>query len=116
MGYLKYKGYTGSVEFSPEDNCFFGKVQGLKGTLISYEGSSVNEIRADFEAAVDFYLESCHERGVEPAKPYSGRLILRISSDLHSEIANAAASAGTTINEFISSALKHELKISHNYM
>lgn len=31
MGQLKYKGYTGSVEYSAEDECLFGKVQGLKG-------------------------------------------------------------------------------------
>ena len=28
MGYLKYKGYTGSVEYSEEDKCLFGKAQG----------------------------------------------------------------------------------------
>ena len=27
MGYLKYKGYTGSVEFSEEDDCLFGRVK-----------------------------------------------------------------------------------------
>ena len=27
MGYLKYKGYTGSVEYSEEDKCLFGKVR-----------------------------------------------------------------------------------------
>lgn len=58
MGYLKYKGYTGSVDFSDEDNCLFGKVQGLNGTLISYEGMTVEEIRKDFEGAIDDYLES----------------------------------------------------------
>ena len=109
MGFLKYKGYTGSVEFSPEDNCFFGKVQGLKGTLISYEGISVNEIRQDFEEAVDCYLDSCKERGVKPAKPYSGRLIVRMPSDLHSDVAQAAAKAGTTINDFINHALRREI-------
>lgn len=56
MKQLKYKDYTGSVEFSYEDNCFFGKVQGLHGTLISYEGSTIDELRADFEGAVDDYL------------------------------------------------------------
>ena len=56
MGYLKYKGYTGSVESSKEDNCLFGKVQGLKGTLISYEGLTVDELRKDFEGAVDDYI------------------------------------------------------------
>ena len=30
MGFLRYKGYDGSVEFSAEDNCLFGKVQGLR--------------------------------------------------------------------------------------
>ena len=29
MGFMKYKGYTGSVESSEEDNCLFGKVQGI---------------------------------------------------------------------------------------
>ncbi len=105
MGYLKYKGYQGSVEFSPEDNCFFGKVLGLKGTLISFEGTSVEDIRRDFEEAVDCYLESCSRRGVAPAKPYSGKLILRMPSELHGEVAAAAAEMGTTINDFIQKTL-----------
>lgn len=112
MGFLKYKGYSGSVEFSPEDNCFFGKVQGLKGTLISYEGTSVDEIRQDFEEAVECYLDSCRERGVEPAKPYSGRLIVRMPSDLHSAVAQAAAKTGTTINDFINTALQHKVGLA----
>ena len=56
MKYLNYKGYLGSIEFSNEDDCLFGKVQGLKGTLISYEGLTVEELRKDFEGAVDDYI------------------------------------------------------------
>lgn len=115
MGYLKYKGYTGSVEYSPEDGCLFGKVQGLYGTLISYEGSSVDEILEDFEGAVDDYLASCQERGIEPAKPYSGKLNLRMPSELHAAIAVAASSAGSTINEFINRSMADavHLKVAH---
>ena len=109
MGQLKYKGYTGSVEYSNEDSCLYGKVQGLKGTLISYEGETVDEIKKDFKEAVDYYLESCKERGIEPQKPYSGRLVVRMPSDLHGRIAAAAAAAGTTINDFINKALVHEI-------
>ena len=109
MNQLSYKGYRGSVEYSAEDNCLYGKVQGLKGTLISYEGNTVDEIKQDFEEAVDYYLESCAERGIEPAKAYSGKLMLRMSSDLHSQIASAAAAAGTTINEFINKTLSKQL-------
>lgn len=113
MGQLKYKGYTGSVEFSDEDNCLFGKVQGLHGTLISYEGTTIDEIRADFESAVDDYLASCESRGITPAKPYSGKLVLRMPSELHGRIAAAASAAGTTINEFINKAIAHELTQSN---
>ncbi|MBD5178609.1 MAG: type II toxin-antitoxin system HicB family antitoxin [Bacteroides sp.] len=109
MGLLKYKGYQGSVEFSPADNCFYGKVLGLKGTLISYEGTTVDGIRQDFEEAVDYYIESCRRRGIEPAKPYSGRFLLRMSSELHSDLAAAAASNGTTINDFVNITLYRAL-------
>lgn len=112
MGYLKYKGYTGSVEFSAEDNCLFGKVQGLHGTLISYEGTTIDEIRDDFEGAVDDYLASCEERGIEAAKPYSGKLVVRMASDLHSRVAALAEATGTTINEIINRAVKNE--VDHN--
>ncbi len=112
MGYLKYKGYTGSVEFSEEDDCLFGKVQGLHGTLISYEGNTIEEIREDFKGAIDDYLISCRERGIEPAKPYSGRFVVRMTSDLHSRVAAMAEATGTTINDFINKAVTNELNHS----
>ena len=40
MGYLKYKGYTGSVEYSEDDKCLFGKVQGMAKGNITYEGAT----------------------------------------------------------------------------
>lgn len=56
MGQLKYKGYTGSVEYSEEDNCLFGKVLGLRTDCITYEGETINELKSDFEGAIDDYL------------------------------------------------------------
>lgn len=109
MGLLKYKGYTGSVEYSDEDKCLFGKVQGLHGTLISYEGTTIEEITEDFQGAIDDYLVSCEERGIAPAKPYSGKLVLRMPSELHGRVAAAAAAAGTTINDFINNAVSNEV-------
>lgn len=109
MGYLKYKGYCGSVEYSEADDCLFGKVQGMDKDCISYEGETLPGLRRDFEEAVDAYLESCEERGVTPRRPFSGRLVLRMSSELHGRVAFAAAGLGTTINEFINRALVDEL-------
>lgn len=109
MGLLKYKGYTGSVEYSDEDKCLFGKVQGLHGTLISYEGTTIEGITEDFQGAIDDYLVSCEERGIAPAKPYSGKLVLRMPSELHGRVAAAASAAGTTINDFINNAVSNEV-------
>ena len=110
MDYLEYKGYKGSVEFSKEDDCLVGKVQGLGGkALILYEGQTLEELKADFVSAIDSYLEGCAEEGIEPAKPYSGKLNLRMSSELHERVANIAASFGTTINDFINKAIVNEI-------
>jgi hypothetical protein len=65
MDYLEYKGYKGSVEYSKEDNCLFGKVQGMSKDLIVYEGQTLDELRKDFEDGVDSYLEGCRADGIE---------------------------------------------------
>ena len=44
---MEYKGYLGSVEFSEEDEIFFGKVLGIR-SLISYEGDNAKDLIADF--------------------------------------------------------------------
>lgn len=110
MGQLKYKGYVGSVEYSEEDNCLYGKVLGLHNDLISYEGETVEELKKDFEGAIEDYLASCEDRGVKPRKPFSGKLNLRMSSELHGRVATIAANTGTTINEFINRAIANELE------
>ena len=57
MDNLEYKGYFGSVEYSKDDNCLIGKVLGMNKDSITYEGNDINELRADFEAGIDSYLE-----------------------------------------------------------
>ena len=112
MGYLKYKGYTGSVEYSEEDNCLFGKVQGMSKDGLTYEGSNIEELRQDFEGVVDDYLALCVARGVEPRKPYSGSFNVRVSPEIHSAIAMLAQDAGITLNAFIRQVLAREVNIA----
>ena len=109
MDFFEYKGYKGSVEYCKVDNCLFGKVHGMGKDLIAYEGQTLDELHKDFEAGVDSYLEGCKADSVEPAKPYSGKLNLRMSSELHSRVAAFVAATGTTINDFINRAITNEL-------
>lgn len=109
MGVLKYKGYIGSVEYSEEDNCLFGKVQGMTKDSITYEGSTVDELTEDFHGAVDDYLALCAEKGIEPRKGYTGVLNVRLSPEIHTGAAMAAKRAGITINAFIRNAVAQAL-------
>ena len=105
MGRLRYKGYSGTVEYDETVNCLVGTVLGLKQSLILYEGDTVEKLKRDFEDAVDDYLESCQIQGVTPEKPYNGKLLLRMTSELHSEAAEKASSLGISLNEFINRAV-----------
>ena len=105
MGKLRYKGYSGTVEYEENDHILMGKVLGLKHTLILYEGDSVENLKKDFEEAVDDYLETCKAEGKAPEKPYNGKLLLRMTSQLHSEAADKASSLGISLNEFINRAV-----------
>ena len=78
--------------------------------IVVVDADGCRELRKDFEAGVDCYLEGCKADGVEPTKPYSGKLNLRMSSELHSRVAAFVAATGTTINDFINRAITNELK------
>ena len=101
---MEYKGYYGSVDYSAEDNVLFGSVIGVRG-LISYEGRSIDKLRADFEEAVDGYLEMCEADGVEPEKYYKGAISIRLDPELHKQATIAAESKHETLNEFIKSCI-----------
>ncbi len=108
MNTLKYKGFIGSVDFSEEDNVFFGRIEGIDG-LVNFEGSSVDELKSAFHEAVEDYLTFCKEEGIVPKKSYSGTLNIKISPDIHRQIAVLANKAGVSINAFIKQALDREV-------
>ena len=55
---MEYKGYVGNVEFSEEEEVFFGRVIGIK-SLVSYEGATEEELIKDFHNAVEDYIALC---------------------------------------------------------
>ena len=107
---MTYKNYTGSVEYSDTDKMLFGQVVGIK-SLISYQGRSVDELRADFEDAVDDYLDMCEQQGVEPEVYYKGAVSVRMDPELHRLASIAAQSNHETLNEFIRNCIRD--KVSH---
>ena len=101
---LSYKNYNGTVEYSKEDHCLFGKVIGIK-SLLSYEGASVVELEQDFQNTVDNYLEDCKQRDVKPEQPYKGTFNVRISPELHRNIAVYAMEHKKSLNVAVEEAI-----------
>lgn len=62
---MQYKCFNGSVEYSEEDKCLFGKIIGISD-LISYEGQSLIDLEKDFHESVDDYIDLCTRIGKQP--------------------------------------------------
>lgn len=105
---MEYKGYLGSVNYSDDDEIFFGKVEFIR-SLISYEGYDVTAFRESFHEAVEDYLTMCKERGIEPEKPFKGSFNVRPGTDLHRRAAIAAEEKGINLNKLVAEALEKYL-------
>ena len=111
---IEYKGYTGVFEFDSELEFFSGFIVDLRDQIY-FEGKSVEELKASMVRAVDHYLEVCAARGEEPDRPFSGRLHVRLGTELHRFVAVAAARRGQSINSWLihvlTAASQHDPKV-----
>ncbi len=101
---MKYKGYEAVIEYDEIDRLFFGRVINTKD-VISFDGTTVDELQQSFETVIDEYLEDCKQEGKEPDKAYSGQFNLRISPELHRKISIEAKKKSLSLNSFIEQAL-----------
>lgn len=102
---IEYKGYVGVFEFDEELGQFHGYVVNTLD-VITFYGSSVEELRAELQTSVEEYLAFCAEKGRDPEKPFSGNLSIRTSPDIHRRIAMQAARRRISMNSFVESVLE----------
>ncbi len=108
----EYKGYLGDVNFDSEAHLFHGEVINTRD-VITFQGKSVDELEKAFIDSVEDYLEWCKEDGVSPERPYSGKFNLRLSPELHKEVAVTAKKMKISINKFVEKAVVDELTLQH---
>ncbi len=97
---LEHKGYRGHVEFDAQAGIFQGEILDTRD-VITFQGKTVNEIKRAFRDSVEDYLEFCAERGEEPDKPFSGRLMVRLPPELHRRLYIEAREQGKSLNQLI---------------
>lgn len=105
---MNYKGYHGQVTYDEDAKLFHGEVVGLRD-VITFQGTSVEELERAFKDSVDEYLDFCAELGRSPEKPFSGKLMLRLPPEIHERAAYTAKNCGLSLNAWIKQTIEQIL-------
>ena len=79
---ISYKGYTGVFEYDETIDALAGHMVDIAGEIY-FEGRSVEEVKESARRAVDHYLQACEARGVNSDRPYSGKITVSTSPEVH---------------------------------
>lgn len=105
MTTMHHEGYIATIDLDEDAGLFHGEVVNTRDVL-TFQGRTLDELRAAFADTIADYVDWCKERGKEPERPYSGNFSLRISPELHRRVAAAAARTGKSINGYVADALE----------
>ncbi len=101
---MTFKGYSARIEYDDEDAILFGQIAGIRDG-VGFHADNVEDLRTAFHEAVDDYLETCAKVGKEPQKPYSGKMMFRVSPEVHRKAALAAELSGKSLNQWAEEVL-----------
>ena len=107
---MEYKGYIAAIEYDDSVERLHGSViNSGPYPIATFEATDVEGLRKEFHRSIDDYLAWCEEDGVEPRRPYSGKLNVRLGTNLHRRAAVSAATSGLSLNNWIVQALEQVL-------
>ncbi len=102
---MQYKGFVGHAEYDDEAGIFHGEVINV-AHVITFQGKTVSQLKKAFIGSVDVYLDFCKKEHIEPARPYSGNLIIRATPELHRELSIQAKRSHKSLNSFVCEKLQ----------
>ena len=102
---MNYKGYRAAVAYDDEAGIFHGEVIGTRD-VITFEGTSVEQLRKEFRFSIDDYLAVCAKRGRQPDKPFSGKIPLRVAPRVHRAATAVAKAAGKSLNAWLAETVE----------
>ena len=106
---MEYKGYIGKVEIDDEAGILYGEVINIRD-VVTFEGTSVDEVQKAFHESVDDYLAFCAERGESPEKPFSGKFVVRLPAELHRKAYIQAKLSDKSLNGWVTEVLQTALQ------
>jgi predicted HicB family RNase H-like nuclease len=105
MNTMSVDGFEAKIEFDADLDLFRGEILGLNGGADFY-GKNPKELRAEFKKSLQVFLQVCAEKGIEPRRYFSGKFNLRITPELHEQLAITAQAEGKSINALAQEALR----------
>ncbi len=112
MSVLNYKGYQGHFEYDPDADIFHGDVLHITD-VITFQGRSIDELKAALAESIEVYLEYCARKGKTPQKPFSGTFNVRLNPEVHQRLAMQAAHDGVSLNKWVAQTLERAVAASH---
>ncbi len=109
MSNMTYRGYSARVEYDPLDRILVGHLAGIRD-IIAFHATTVDELEQAFHEAVDDYLAACAKLGQAPNRPFSGRMMLRLTPAVHARMNTAAQLRGISVNQWAAAALERAVQ------
>jgi predicted HicB family RNase H-like nuclease len=101
---MNHKGYLGEIWMDEDARVFRGKVVNILDT-VTFQGKTFDEVNEAFRDSVEDYLEFCESRGEDADRPFSGRIPLRVTPEVHRALSIAAKVHNVSLNAFVGSFL-----------
>lgn len=109
MSIMKYNGYIAKIEYSEEDERFFGTIVNISRDQIIFGGDTAKQLKKHMIEAINGHIKNCNLLNVEPEKPYSGRITFRTTPAEHALLVEAAFKDNSrSLNEWMGKVLIHE--------
>ncbi len=106
MDTMKYKGFEARIGYMEGDDVFNGRILGIRD-IVTFEGTSIEELKGAFEEAVEDYLDYCKHQGVQPEKSYSGNFPVRTTREMHAQFSRMAEKEDMSLNQWVIDKLTH---------
>ncbi len=107
---MKYKAYIAHIEYSDDDEEFYGTIVNLSHDQIVFGGKTVAELKKHMREAVEGHIANCKALNIEPEKPYSGRITFRTTPEDHAILVETALISGNrSLNEWMNKVLSLEV-------
>ncbi len=102
--FMRHGDYVARIDYDPDSGRFGGEVVNA-ADVITFHGTSVQELEREFAASVRAHLAFCKRKKIAPARPFSGTFNLRVGPDVHARVSAAASVAGESMNAWVANTL-----------